>query len=122
MTPDASQPNLKSFEVSHLGLNLRLAVLEDPSRLNLVWMAANFGYLPKQGIAALYRGMLSDTGANGAFFKIDENLNLLTYMLACKLGDIDPTQLLIMLDAFCRAYWQWVPKLIQEFQIPQQPS
>lgn len=117
LTPLEGFPSVKFAVISHMGLNM-VIFLDGP----FIYPVVNLGYIPKANVAPLFRRMLTLNGQMGGpcFFVRDDNS--IALQVARQVEGIDLVEFRLMMDSLGTNYWQHAQHLIQEFQIPAQPS
>ena len=112
-------PTVKVAQVDHMGLRIQVGVDNEA----LLTFDVAFGYVPKTNIAPLFRRLLALNGTIAhVAFGLFEKQNILKLQTSRSLEGLDFVEFKSLLDAVGQIYWQYVPGLIQEFQLPQQPT
>ena len=115
---DTGTADLKYADIVHMGVNIR--ILKD--REIFVAAQAGLGFVPKQNVAPFFRRLLElHSVMGGPYFAIGSN-NWLNFNMCRQLDGLELVEFRVMLDTLATNYWQRVAGLIQEFQVPQQPS
>jgi hypothetical protein len=117
LAPAEGMPNVRFAVVSHMGVNMAI-VLDGP----FVYPTVNLGYVPKMNVAPLLRRMLNLNAVMGGpqfFVREDDSIGM---QVARQVEGLDFVEFKSMLDSLGAAYWQNGAGLVQQFQIPAQPS
>ncbi len=114
-------PNAENFRhliVEYLGV--KAVVILDRQWIMIV---VYFAYAPKTNVAPFFRRLLVlNSILFSASFAINDQTSQIQIMTSRHLDGLEPVEFRQMLEAACRAYLDYGIKLVQEFQLPQQPG
>ena len=117
-TAGMALPNMQAI-VAHMGVNF--GVILDQN--TFIICQSGIAYLPRANIAPLYRRLLAlNLVMGGPYFGLVEQTNVISLQITRNVEGLDFVEFKWMLDQWAGIYWRYVPTLIQEFQLPLQPS
>ncbi len=104
--------------VQYMGVNTVILLINEWIMINV-----NFAYVPKTNVAPFYRRLLTlNADLFLVKFAIVDSDSQVRATSSRHLDGLDPVEFRQMLELTCRAYLDQGVKLVQEFQLPQQPG
>jgi hypothetical protein len=117
--------SIKTASVNHLNVPLTLVLEENDANPGNAFFRIDvaISFFPKVNVAPFLRRLLIlQSGMGGVFFFMNEANNVIGMRVGRFYQGLDFTEFQQMVNQFVTTYWQRIPGLVQEFQLPQQPS